>query len=46
MKKTVYMSPELEVVEIKIQGNILLNTSSNESPNISGEEIDDPNGAG
>ncbi len=46
MKKTAYMAPELEVVEIKIQGNILLNTSSDEVPTVSDEEIDDPNGAG
>lgn len=40
------MTPEMEVVEIKMQGNVLLNTSSNENPGVSEEEIDDPNGAG
>lgn len=46
MKKIEYMAPEMEVIEIKIQGNVLLNTSSDETPGVSGEEIDDPNGAG
>ena len=46
MKKIQYMTPEMEVVEIKMQGNVLLNTSSNETPGVSEEEIDDPNGAG
>lgn len=46
MKKTAYISPEMEVVEIKMQGNVLLNTSSTETPGFSDEEIDDPNGAG
>ena len=46
MKKIQYLIPEMEVVEIKMQGNVLLNTSSDETPGISEEEIDDPNGAG
>lgn len=46
MKKIQYLIPEMEVVEIKMQGNVLLNTSSNETPGVSEEEIDDPNGAG
>ena len=46
MKKIEYMVPEMEVVDMKFNYNILLSTSDNSVPSITDEEVDDPNGAG
>ena len=46
MKKIEYMTPEMEVVKINMSINVLLSTSSNDTPGITDEEEDDDNGAG
>lgn len=44
MKKNEYMAPEMEVIEIEMDGNVMLTTSSNDNPSIGGEGDDEEAG--
>lgn len=42
MKKIEYNTPEMEVIKLKMQGNVLLSTSSDETPGFSDTPAGDP----
>ena len=42
MKKIEYLTPETEVLEIHYTENLMLTTSTDETPGVSEEPVDDP----